>query len=256
MNLFFTMAIVFSIANAIIYIIRNTGNPNKKNVVAAKYDFSKKENEKNSNAEEVFEGNIERLPFVIYEGNGAHKEKEKEINKTLLEIEDELFLDNINTEIKEDEISWMDNFDAVNSISSSMTATSEKKTAWWQCNEVGKDLVRIKLENGIIINWRPPINTMGMSSLGCGFINFFSQFLIVAYSDKHTNRIFAINTQDFNVEEINFYVQYNRIKEVDNEIFVSNYSSDAILKITISEDAIKSEMVSLQYLSERNINFG
>lgn len=257
MDLFFTIAILFIIVIVIIYIKRNNRNPNEENIVVAKYDFSVEENEIDSN-EERFEGNLERLPLEVHVEDESRKPKVVEvvIDKTLLKIEDELFLDNINTEIKEDEITWIDNFGAENSIFSYMTATDEKRIAWWQCNEAGKDLVRIKLESGITINWRPPINTMGLSSQGCGFINFFSQFLIVMYTDKHTNRIFAINTTNFNVEEINFYGNYRRIKQVENEIFVTNSSTDDILKMTISEDGIKRETVSLEYLKERNIKFG
>jgi hypothetical protein len=255
MNLFFTIAILFSIVIVIIYMIRNNRNPNEENVVVAKYDFSAEENEINSN-EELFEGNLERLPLEIYEGKEVPKEKEIVIDEVLDKIEDELSLDNISTEIKEHEITWIDNFGDENSIFSYMTATDQQRIAWWQCNEAGKDLVRIKLESGITINWRPPINTMGLSSQGCGFINFFSQFLIVMYTDKHTNRIFAINTTNLNVEEINFYGNYRRIKQVENEIFVTNSSTDEILKMTIFEDSIKREMVSLEYLKERNIKFG
>lgn len=253
MNLFFTIAILFGIVFFIIYIIRNTINLNKENVTLLTYEFSEKESEVNNNTEEIFEGNLERLPLEIYEAKEMPKEKEIVIDEVLDKIEDELFLDNINTEMKEHEITWIDNFGAENSVFSYMTAMDEKRIAWWQCNEAGKDLVRIKLESGITINWRPPINTMGLSSQGCGFINFFSHFLIVMYSDKHTNRIFAINTTNLNVEEINFYGNYRRIKQVENEIFVTNSSTDDILKMTISEDAIKCEVVSLEYLKERSI---
>lgn len=257
MDLFFTIVILFIIVVAIIYIKRNNRNPNDENVVVAKYEFSVEENEIDSN-EERFEGTLERLPLEVHVEDESRKPKVVEviIDKTLLKIEDELFLDNINTEIKEDEIIWIDNFGTENSVSSYMTATSENRIAWWQCNDVGKDLVRIKLESGIIVNWRPIINTMGMSSLGCSFINFFSEFLIVMYMDKHTDRIFAINTANLNVEEINFYGRYERIKKVENEIFVSKSPLEDILKMTISEDGIKSEIVNLEYLKERDIKFG
>jgi hypothetical protein len=175
-------------------------------------------------------------------------------NTVLDEISEELFQDNINTEINNDTISWIDNFGAKNEIYLHMTATDHDMIAWWQCNEVGKELVRIKMKNEIIINWRPPINTMGLGSFGCKFIKFISSILVIVYNDKHTNRIFTINTTTLNIQEIDFYGQCIKIGLVDNLLFISNASTEGLLKVTLSKDDIKSEQVHSEYLNENNIH--
>lgn len=178
------------------------------------------------------------------------------INDDILnKIDEELFQDNISTEINEETITWIDNFGAENKVYKWMTTSNENLFAWWQCNEVGKEVVRIKLENNVIINWRPPINTMGTESLGCSFIKFFLNYLIVIYADKHTNRIFTINTKNIIVEEVNFYGYYKKIKLVDNELFVTKSSSDEILKLTIFPNRVNNEIVDAAYLKIKKISF-
>lgn len=80
-------------------------------------------------------------------------------------IEDELYLTVPDFKIEEDRIFWKDTFGAEIEISRHSTAINDRGIfAWWQSNEVGHELVRIKINKDIIINWRPPINTMGKPS--------------------------------------------------------------------------------------------
>ena len=125
------------------------------------------------------------------------------MNKEIVEIiQEELFQDNIDTELKDVCIFWKDNFGAENEVQFKQIAVNGDLIAWWQKNEVGKELVRIKVKDGIIMNWRPPINTIGLGFPGCDFIKFYHQFLVIKYRDNHHYRIFIIDTNLILVEEI------------------------------------------------------
>ena len=154
------------------------------------------------------------------------------MNKDILDIiEEELFQDNIDTELKDDLICWKDNFGAENEININQIAVNGDIIAWWQNNEVGKELVRIKVKDGIIINWRPPINTMGLGSSGCDFIKFYHQFLIVKYQDKHRKRIFIIDTNCIQVEEIGTDGYTKKVKMKGNRLFIRDMGYDVEIKI-------------------------
>ncbi len=117
-------------------------------------------------------------------------------------VDEELFLDNIDTEIDDNRIFWMDNLGAENEVLVNQIATNGSQLAWWQKNEVGKELLRIKIKDGLIMNWRPPINTMGLASAGCSFIEFKDHLLTVTYRDKHKDRTFNIDTQTLVIIEL------------------------------------------------------
>lgn len=67
-------------------------------------------------------------------------------------VDEELFLDNIDTEIDDNRIFWMDNLGAENEVLVNQIATNGSQLAWWQKNEVGKELLRIKIKDGLIMN--------------------------------------------------------------------------------------------------------
>ena len=147
-------------------------------------------------------------------------------------IDEELFQDNIDTEFKDDCISWKDNSGAENEIQFKQTARNGNLIAWWQQNEVGEELVRIKRENGIIINWRPPINTMGLSSGGCNIIKFYHQLLVIKYRDKHRHRIFIIDTNTILVEEIAKDSYTKKVKMNGKTLLIRDMGYDITIKPT------------------------
>lgn len=155
------------------------------------------------------------------------------MNKEILDIiEEELFQDNIDTELKDDCIYWKDNFGAENEIQLKQTAINGNLIAWWQQNEVGKELVRIRIENGVIINWRPPINTMGLGSGGCTIIKFYHHLLVIKYRDKHRHRIFIIDTNTILVEEIGKDGYTKKVKMNGKTLRISDMGYDIIIKPT------------------------
>ncbi len=154
------------------------------------------------------------------------------MNKDILDIiAEELFQDNVDTELKDDCIYWKDNFGAENEIHINQIAFNGHLIAWWQENEIGKELVRIKVKDEIIVNWRPPINTMGLGSSGCDCIKFFHHFLVIKYRDKHRNRIFIIDTNYIQVEEIETDGYTKKVKLNGDKLLIRDMGSD--LTITI-----------------------
>lgn len=147
-------------------------------------------------------------------------------------IEEELFQGNIDTEIKNGAIYWKDNLGAENEIHTNQTAINGTVMAWWQKNEVGKDLVRIKIKDDLIINWRPPINTMGTESSGCDYINFYHQFLIIKYKDKHRGRIFIIDTNCIQVEEITTDGYTKKVLFNRNKLHIKGMGYDIVITET------------------------
>lgn len=174
--------------------------------------------------------------------------------KILSIIEEELFQDNIDAELEANRIYWKDNFGAENEILIHQIAVNKNLIAWWQNNEVGKELVRIKINDGVIINWRPPINTMGMPSMGCNFIEFYLKFLIIKYQDKHRERIFIIDTNNIQIEEIKTNGYKKKVKLIGNQLFIQEEPKGQITMTSIQTGNINTEIISKSYLMKRNID--
>lgn len=174
--------------------------------------------------------------------------------KILNIIEEELFQDNIDTKLEANLIYWKDNFGAENEVRIDQIAINKNRIAWWQNNEVGKELVRIKINDDTIINWRPPINTMGLSSMGCDFIEFYLEFLIIKYQDKHRERVFIIDTNNILTEEIQTSGYRKKIKLVDNKLFLQEQPNGQITMTSIQTGNINTGIISNSYLMERNID--
>lgn len=155
------------------------------------------------------------------------------MNRKVIDIiEEELFQDNIDTELKDDCIFWKDNMGAENEVQFKQIAVNGNLIAWWQKNEVGKELVRIKVKDGIIINWRPPINTMGYGFPGCDFIKFYHHFLVIKYRDKHHYRIFIIDTNTILVEEIAKDSYTKKVKMNGKTLLIRDMGYDITIKPT------------------------
>ena len=166
-------------------------------------------------------------------------------------IDDELIDDGIDSEIINDyQIGWKDTFGAENFIYKSNITYNEKDIAWWQNSDVGKDLLRIKKPNGIILNWRPAGNHADYG-FKCNYIQWFDDVLIVMYRNKHTDYIFRF--KDLEVKKlyggsIGSYVIKNELIYVQRPI----YHQSKIFKIAMFNDEEALE-ISAQELQNDNI---
>ncbi|MBB6372461.1 hypothetical protein [Chryseobacterium shigense] len=170
-------------------------------------------------------------------------------------IEEELYLTVPDFTIEEDRIFWKDAFGAEIEIYRYSTASNNQGVfAWWQSNEAGNELIRIKINRDIIINWRPPINTMGQPSSG-GHLQFFENFLITQYQDKHGQRLFVFNVDTLKAEEIITKGFSKKVKLNGSELFVADSSENKFIKISIYPDRLEREEVDEEYMNSRNIKF-
>ncbi|KFF01666.1 hypothetical protein [Chryseobacterium luteum] len=170
-------------------------------------------------------------------------------------IEEELYMTVRDFEIEEDRIFWKDAFGAEIEICKYSTAINNQGVfAWWQSNEVGHELVRIKINRDTIINWRPPINTMGQPSSG-GYLQFFENSLVTQYLDKHGERLFIFNVHTLKAEEIITKGFRKKIKLNGNELFVADSYENEFIKISIYPDRLEREEIDEAYLDRRNIKF-
>ena len=166
--------------------------------------------------------------------------------KTLLE---KIYLDSIDSvdgELKENKIIWNDIYGTENCVYDSDVAQQDEIYAWYETNDSGIDKVKIKLKNNIIAEWRPPINSMGFSYGSCKFFKIYDFFLIVAYSDKHTDKLNYINLNNFEVKEIKLDGYRKNFKMNNNEVIVEeSYSKNkgAKFKIIISNSEIIKETI-------------
>ncbi|MFZ4930086.1 hypothetical protein [Chryseobacterium sp. Mn2064] len=168
-------------------------------------------------------------------------------------IDEELFMNNIKTEMTEEEIVWKDNFEAENSVSVDKTAVNSRGIlAWWQYNEVGKEQVYIRINERTLITWRPPINNPYNNAR----LYFYEQYLIIKYKDKHRERLFIFNIQTLNCEEIILKNLTTQIQITGNELLLRGfYSDEEFIKITMYPDRIEKEIVDENYFQQRNITF-
>ncbi|SDX75080.1 hypothetical protein [Flavobacterium degerlachei] len=80
MNIYFTIIVPIIIINAIIYIIKNNGNPNKKDILIKKYDFSQKSEGKKIVTELSFNQNFEKQMVIAQNMSDGDDYKKKEIH--------------------------------------------------------------------------------------------------------------------------------------------------------------------------------
>lgn len=165
-------------------------------------------------------------------------------------IDDELISDGFDTDLLEDEIIWKDGFGAENEVKKTNIAYSGKGIAWWQTSEVGKDLLRIKKVNGLIINWRPESHHSDYGFC-CNWLKWFGEQLIVLYTDKHSQFIFRFEGLAFKKifvgkiahQVIKGQVLYIREPEWHNaQVFKLNLLSDNAASI-ISEEELKHQNI-------------
>lgn len=105
-------------------------------------------------------------------------------------------------ELKDDEIAWKNIFGAEHVVSEYNIAFQNGMFAWYEDNDVGFDVLKLKINSNFILEWKVPVNSMGFSYGGCMFIEFCENFLIVMYADKHRNQLVVINTKTFELENL------------------------------------------------------
>lgn len=172
-------------------------------------------------------------------------------------IDDELFLDNIKTELSDQKIIWKDHSGTENSILPHQTAiNNEGVFAWWQCNEAGKEHVHIRLKERNVITWKPPVDTLIKPIFRDGLLYFHKNYLIIKYKDRHYQRLFIFNIKTLKDEEIILNALTIQVKIIDNDLFLAGlYSDEDFIKITMHPDHIERETIDENYLRQRNITF-
>lgn len=177
----------------------------------------------------------------------------EKLNEILDKIDDELFELNIDAEIKSDKIIWKDNFGAENYINLNASDKYGENLAWWKFNEAGKDIVMFTKED-FVVTWKPsPLNNMGMSS-ECIYLKFCREILVVAYQDKHRQRVFSINTTTLEVRQlyhcgkigVAIWNDLLFVKDYDrNECFSVNLHIPLLEKVKTQEQSLKSNHIFL-----------
>ncbi|RXM52806.1 MULTISPECIES: hypothetical protein [unclassified Chryseobacterium] len=172
-------------------------------------------------------------------------------------IDEELVTDNIKTELSEQKIVWTDHSGTENSVSPHQTAINNNGIiAWWQCNEAGKEEVRIRLKEKKIFTWKPPINTLGVPVFRDGLLYFYETHLIIKYKDAHYQRLFIFNIKTLKDEEILINALTIQVKIIRNELFLGGiYPDEEFIKITMHSDYFEKENIDEAYLRQRNITF-
>lgn len=172
-------------------------------------------------------------------------------------IDDELLMEDIQTELNEQKIIWRDDFGAENSINIHQTAINNNgAVAWWQCNESGKEQVCIKLKEKNIITWKPPITSLEQTFFRDGLLYFYENYLIIKYKDKHYQRVFIFNIKTFETEEIIINALTIQVKIESNELFLAGlYSDEEFIKVTMHPDRLERENIDEEDLNKRNIKF-
>ncbi|MFY7729093.1 MAG: hypothetical protein ACOVRN_06235 [Flavobacterium sp.] len=169
-----------------------------------------------------------------------------DLNELLDKIDDELFADNIDTEIVGDKIIWRDNFHTENYVDIKYTDYSGCKFAWWQFNSSGKDIVRV-CNGDFIHNWRPKLNNMG-GTLGCIYLKFYENLLFVAYPDKDGDRLYAFDTKQVKTNEVHYcgiigvciYNDLLFVKDYNKkEVFYMDLKLPLLEKVNISEEEVR-----------------
>lgn len=171
--------------------------------------------------------------------------------------EELLFTDNIKTEVSEQKIVWRDHSGTENSVSPHQTAINNDGVfAWWQCNEAGKEEVRIRLKEKKVLTWKPPIRTLGQPIFRDGLLYFYENHLIIKYKDSHYQRLFIFNIHTLKDEEIFINALTIQVKIIDNELFLGGmYPDEEFIKITMYPDHFEKETIDEVYLQQRNITF-
>lgn len=172
-------------------------------------------------------------------------------------IDEELFTNNIKTELCEQKIIWTDPSGTENSVSPHQTAINNNGViAWWQCNEAGKEEVHIRIKEKKILTWKPPVTTLKSPIFRDGLLHFYENFLIIKYKDAHYQRIFIFNIKTLKGEEILVDALTIQVKIIGNELFLGGlYHDEEFIRITMYSDHFEKENIDEAYLQQRNITF-
>ncbi|KFF75311.1 hypothetical protein HX13_03535 [Chryseobacterium sp. P1-3] len=180
----------------------------------------------------------------------AKTEIPKQINEELLE-------DPMNMELSEQTMIRPHPESVENTVFPHQTTTNNHgDTAWWQCNEAGKEQVQIRLRDKKILTWKPPVSTLEQPTFRGCLLYFYENYLIIKYKDKHYQRLFIFNIHTLRNEEILIDALTIRVKIIGNELFLAGfYSDEELIKITMHPDHIERENIDETYLQQRNITF-
>lgn len=173
------------------------------------------------------------------------------------QINEELLGDHMNRELNEQKIIRTQPELAESTVFPHHTVTNNHgDTAWWQCNEAGKEQVQVRFRDKRIITWKPPVSTLEQPTFRDCLLYFYENYLIIKYKDKHYQRLFIFNIRTLQNEEILINALTIRMKILGNELFLAGfYSDEELIKITMHPDHIERENIDETYLQQRNITF-
>ncbi|KAA0127461.1 hypothetical protein FY557_12635 [Chryseobacterium sp. SN22] len=144
-------------------------------------------------------------------------------------------------ELKDGKITWKNIFEAEHVVYAKDIAYQDDKLAWYENNEVGLDLLKLKINKNFVLEWKVQTNTMGFSYGGCQLIDFCENYLIVIYIDKHGKTLVLINTDRLDMTRIHLnryaLVDFNR----DKLVIKNNKSEDADFSVKFHSQTFTKE---------------
>jgi hypothetical protein len=147
-------------------------------------------------------------------------------------------IDFVEGELKENEIVWKNIFGAENIVSNYDIAYQRGKLAWYENNESGNDIVKLKINRNFILKWKVSVSSMGFSYGGCKYINFCENFLVVVYADKHRDKLILINMETLNLENVGVLNRVSSIDFKENQLTIkSRNNEDSVFLIKFHQSS-------------------
>lgn len=147
-------------------------------------------------------------------------------------------------QLKDNEIVYKNIFGAEHIISEHNIAFQNNMLAWYEDNDVGFDVLKLKINSNFILSWKVPMNSMGFSYGGCLFIEFSENFLIVLYADKHRNQLVLINTKTFEIENLGVLTRSPSVDLNGNILTVKEKTeSDSSFKVIFHDGIFTKEIL-------------
>lgn len=160
-------------------------------------------------------------------------------------IEDCLIDEGVDAVNEDDAILWEAEMGSF-SIKFKNVAVDGDKLAWYQEEEYGKCLVRIKRSNGIIISWNPIESNDQDLVFKLLYIKWFGNRLIIIFEEN-------LRTKIIQLENLSIAVLYNgtssQIAIKEERIYVKDYNGEEM----VYEISLRKEITVVNYLSKTKL---
>lgn len=128
-------------------------------------------------------------------------------------------------ELRNGRIIWKNIFGAEHVVDAEDIAYRDNQLAWYENNEAGLDLLKLKINKNFVLEWKVPVNSMGLSYGGCDFIDFCENYLMVVYIDKHGKTLVLIDTDKLDMTNI-YLNRYALIDFREDTLVIKNSKSE------------------------------